>query len=533
MSSFSAKNDQASALERANFDLKMQIFYLNQKLAAVEKNGISSDNGNNTVAGLLESRFVDITALREENSLSQAKIAELENEILLLKLQLSGLNSSKKTSDDKISDVSSFSSSTSVNVTQIEENRKRERQAAMAIAEHDAAVIARLEQELLTLRAEREADAKEFEASCNRAEKAMMECIEKDSIIQSQKDEIARLNALVNYLKGKGVTPLTPNNNIKNVNGDNASTEPNGRHVGKLTAFNATASTIPSTTSTLPLHCDTTNSATSAPSLESPSSSSSQVPATTAPPMSASLQTPSKTMSSKEFLDFRAQAAWEELHALRNENAKLKEQLERERALMKNQEFALQKVKATAEEITLLEAEEIARLEAELERCMEDRDKWSRNCKVAEAKAKTLRQRVMDMEKSRREEYRLQEDVENAFVNLSSMVAKSQSGSGYNRSASSNKFIDTGYCGGFSSGKFSGNRSGQSSPYRLSSPQSASRDFLRSPTGTIPTSTHSQRAMLEQHQHALDMYKQREAELLNTLERVCLELEMKSAISDR
>jgi len=223
-------------------------------------------------------------------------------------------------------------------------------------------------------------------------------------------------------------------------------------------------------------------------------------------------------MSSKDFLDFRAQAAWEELHSLRAENANLKEQLERERTLMKNQEFALQKVKSTAEEITLLEAEEIARLEAELERCIEDRDKWSRNCKAAESKAKTLRQRLVDMEKNRREEYRLQEDVENAFVNLSSMVAKGPQGNGYGQLSTRSL------------------QSFQSTPYRLSSPPSTSRsDFLNSPSfnkGLIQSAKQQQGALVE-HQRAIEMYKQREAELLNTLERVCMELEIKTTITER
>jgi len=502
-SSSGKRGDESSSLERANFDLKMQIFYLNQKVAALEKSVVSGEDGANTVTGILESRFVDITALREENSIAQKKISDLEDEVLLLRL--STLDSSKKSagnaSNEKLGNGNVKEENSVMNSVQLslDENRKRERQAAQAIAEHDAAVIEKLEKDLQTLQETREADLKEFGVALDRAEKLHMEGIDKDKIISSQKDEIVKLNSLVSYFKSKtaSLTPaLTP---LSRINSKNANMDDNFSGIGDDGD-------------------DETKKVSLSVSLP-PSSPPPPPPPPLLPtlPMS-STKTPSKTMSSKDFLDFRAQAAWEELHSLRAENANLKEQLERERTLMKNQEFALQKVKSTAEEITLLEAEEIARLEAELERCIEDRDKWSRNCKTAESKAKTLRQRLMDMEKNRREEYRLQEDVENAFVNLSSMVAKGPQGNGYGQPSTRSL------------------QSIQSTPYRLLSPTSTSRsDFLNSPTfnKVQMQSAKQQQGALVEHQRAIEMYKQREAELLNTLERVCMELEIKTTITER
>jgi hypothetical protein len=46
-------------------------------------------------------------------------------------------------------------------------------------------------------------------------------------------------------------------------------------------------------------------------------------------------------------------------------------------------------------------------------------------------------------------------------------------------------------------------------------------------------SAKQQQGALVEHQRAIEMYKQREAELLNTLERVCMELEIKTTITER
>jgi hypothetical protein len=51
-------------------------------------------------------------------------------------------------------------------------------------------------------------------------------------------------------------------------------------------------------------------------------------------------------------------------------------------------------VRASAEEITLLEAEEIARLEAELDRCNEEKEQWQKKCKAAEGRAEQYRMQV-------------------------------------------------------------------------------------------------------------------------------------------
>lgn len=81
------------------------------------------------------------------------------------------------------------------------------------------------------------------------------------------------------------------------------------------------------------------------------------------------------------------QACKLEIDALKAENATLRDSIAADRALIKTQEKTLEHVRASAEEITLLEAEEIARLEAELERVTDERDRWAAHAKKYEAKA--------------------------------------------------------------------------------------------------------------------------------------------------
>jgi hypothetical protein len=76
-----------------------------------------------------------------------------------------------------------------------------------------------------------------------------------------------------------------------------------------------------------------------------------------------------------------------EIETLKAENATLRDSIAADRALIKTQEKTLEHVRASAEEITLLEAEEIARLEAELERVSDERDRWQANARKYEAKA--------------------------------------------------------------------------------------------------------------------------------------------------
>ena len=102
---------------------------------------------------------------------------------------------------------------------------------------------------------------------------------------------------------------------------------------------------------------------------------------------------------------------------LKEDNRKLFELLERERMFIKSQEEALEKMRASNDEIILLEATEISRLSSELDRHMEEKKHWQMQYKSLEEKNKLLKNRLEEVEtdKSNKFNLRLTEDVENAF----------------------------------------------------------------------------------------------------------------------
>lgn len=105
------------------------------------------------------------------------------------------------------------------------------------------------------------------------------------------------------------------------------------------------------------------------------------------------------------------------IQQLKEDNQKLLELLERERMFIKSQEETLKQMKASNDEIILLEATEISRLSSELDRHIEEKKKWQSQYKTLEEKNKLLKNRLEEIENDKNNQFnlRLTEDVENAF----------------------------------------------------------------------------------------------------------------------
>ena len=105
------------------------------------------------------------------------------------------------------------------------------------------------------------------------------------------------------------------------------------------------------------------------------------------------------------------------IQQLKEDNQKLLELLERERMFIKSQEETLKQMKASNDEIILLEATEISRLSSELDRHIEEKRKWQLQYKTLEEKNKLLKNRLEEIENDKNNQFnlRLTEDVENAF----------------------------------------------------------------------------------------------------------------------
>lgn len=158
----SEQEEKIAALERANFDLKMQVFYLNKKIA---DGGGAVDDGQNAVnINVIEDRSAEIMSLKEELVVARHRIEELQSELLQLQL----IRDNEAIEYQKL-----LHNQPSSDITLLEDSRRREREIAKTIAEHDAALIAQLRQEADSLQVQHERDVKLVEDCTARLAKQM------------------------------------------------------------------------------------------------------------------------------------------------------------------------------------------------------------------------------------------------------------------------------------------------------------------------------------------------------------------------
>ncbi len=206
-----------SSLERSNFDLKLRLHYLNKKyMEASGSNDVQGGLGgglphalNVTAANQLattshgaaalgnlsssmihpgisqhvlegsDDKSVDLLQLREENDFLKRRVIELESHNLQLQLL-------RDHDQQEYQKIISLKPST---IVQQEEHRKREREVAMAIAEHDAALIKKLQEELTFLNKQKEVDQKMIENITEQVAK-------KTSLLEDKEKEINRLQEI-------------------------------------------------------------------------------------------------------------------------------------------------------------------------------------------------------------------------------------------------------------------------------------------------------------------------------------------------
>ncbi|KAJ1418477.1 hypothetical protein B484DRAFT_481629 [Ochromonadaceae sp. CCMP2298] len=132
-------------LELENFNLKMKVYYTNKKVSDI----MTVEEGA-SAAGIEDSEHFDQSAPGEENQYCRDRIYELEREIL--KVQLLRDNEALEYQKAMQSQLPSNT------FTLLEESRRREREVAKAIAEHDASLIAKLQDEALGLQQQCDSD---------------------------------------------------------------------------------------------------------------------------------------------------------------------------------------------------------------------------------------------------------------------------------------------------------------------------------------------------------------------------------------
>ena len=194
------------SLERANFDLKMQVFYLNKKISDGVALSDETDHSNINV-NLIEDRSADIIALREELDFSKRRTEELESELFQLQL----LRDNEALEYQKM-----LQSQPSIDITILEESRRREREVAKTVAEHDAQLIAKLRNEIDSLEKQHDRDVKLVEDCTARLTSQMEQSEETNTEITNLREQNNELQNKISVLMetAKQQEQQLTNNNI-------------------------------------------------------------------------------------------------------------------------------------------------------------------------------------------------------------------------------------------------------------------------------------------------------------------------------
>ena len=490
--------NNSSPFNRGNeYVEQCRIYYLNNG----KSKGTATDEEAERIVNILHDRDMTYEQLRVANADAHNKVSELQAELALLKAR----QEANDTTYDHL-----LHKSQRLGTLQLEENLKRERQAAQAIAQHDAALIAKYEKEIERLSDIHTADASLISECADRVAELMRVIEEKNKALESKSQALEasqKQNDVLADRLSKQEVLLIKNEALHQSNAissfarailpppvpaleNPARPETHWSHPTPTHASYATASTRghgggahldhrgryagPSGPAPPPTGNEVvglTDSIRPAPKLGAPFMSSgadghANGTTRTQPPMhsvsppaaggqggsgipvrkdprredvrtAASISTarddwhggassqgtpilgrsvqfsldspaaPSQVGMStfdsrydasidienkpKSVLYRELQACKNEVETLKGENATLRDSLAADRALIKTQEKTLEHVRASAEEITLLEAEEIARLEAELDRVTTERDKWASTAKKFETQIELMK----------------------------------------------------------------------------------------------------------------------------------------------
>lgn len=359
-------------MEREKFDKKLQMFYLSQKNGSAR--AALSNECNDTLASLIKEHCADTLALREANNFARRRISDLESELSELKAKKDAETSVFKTvrsSNSVVIHSSKSSGSGSQHTTDmhIGENRRRERHAALAIAEHDSLIIQQLEVEAAALRSQHECDLILVKDATGTITRLLKDMKEKDVKISKQAERASLLEKHMKLLAEhiRSAQSLIQNSMQDHrivldyaLSPDRAMVETSEEHMKRQGLRCWT-------------HINNLNEQ------RRPHMLASNI---TKNGHSLSANTAAGDLHGLAFYDQKDKFGTTESN-LRTENAKLFKMLQKERELSKWQEITIKEIQASAEEVTLLEAAEIVRLEEALEICHIERDEWEKRCNLA------------------------------------------------------------------------------------------------------------------------------------------------------
>ena len=424
--------EKLNEFEADSFDLKMQHYYSKMKTSG--KSDVVNDC--DTTQQCFGVRTHDDIETREANNSGRQKMAQLE-------LELSELRVSKyaevkmvhgHAGSHGISLIGSSISSKANDLAHLSENRRRERQATVAVAEHDTILIHQLQRAISMLQSRHDDDAKQAKNNDEKIFGILKDNNEKSLLISGLEIECQKANALVRSLRAQltsTTTLLEDERSSNRIAREDAFIAKDGeRHLigtqeeKKTHSPPLTANKFTDNKSNYGSDWSAVSKLRGGGEVDSPNSFSNkqlhskisvlsngdyyalrgQQPTRTIQNVNnGKLMTSSSYEKSLEIfhtpsanrldiaLDYSVRGCDSHLRA---ENIELLRTLERERILLHDQEIVVNKIRDSAVEITLLEAEEIARLENDLAQCHEEKNIWRGKCRAAEYLAQDLTQQL-------------------------------------------------------------------------------------------------------------------------------------------
>lgn len=410
--------DKLRGLESDNFDMKLQMYYSNIKAGSnITDDLLSTPRDGDVINDISEGRDVHPSASQDVNAITNRGKRNLESELRSTRAEMesdpSYLHSRGKATATPTATVGT-SGYPSENPVQVDVNRKHEREAAVAIAAHDALLIRRLESEISNLQLKHQHDLLLIKEGALKVAGLTRENTAKDLLLssraaasQSFDAKMVALSALLQDSE-KHLEIERKANRISAEKVHAARIAEEGHTTGRTLEgkdniiiksenlprppllTNPSSNCMPNKLISSRNNLSPKNSV----ARTSSNDTSSQLMSTLSSGRT-SYNSPAFTPRPQSFLrTFEPGKSMEDLRTineqLRIEVVRLSDMLNRERMLSEGQEEALNQVRESAEEITLLEAEEIARLETEIIKCSDEKDYWRKKCKLAEAQGEQL-----------------------------------------------------------------------------------------------------------------------------------------------
>ena len=423
--------EKLNEYEADSFDLKMQHYYSKMKTSG--KTDVINDC--DTIQQCFGVSIHDNIEMRE-NSTGRRKMAQLETELSEVRASNyaeAGLVNGHTESNGISLTGSNILGSKSNDLAHLSENRRRERQATTAVAEHDTILIHQLQRAISMLQSRHDDDTKQARDNDQTISRILQDNNEKSLLIAGLEIECQKANALIRSLRAQLTSTTTLLENERNSNRiarEDAFTAKEGERylIGtqeekRASSLHFAANQISEMTS----NCGRKWSATprwqgggetdshfifpnkelhskisrisrgehsalrgqQQTQIENSCSNGILMASSSHERVAENFRTPNAKRPDTA-LEY-SESGYDQLRA---ENIELQRTLEKERILLRDQEIVVNKIRDSAVEITLLEAEEIARLENDLAQCYEEKDHWRGKCRAAEYLAEDLTQQV-------------------------------------------------------------------------------------------------------------------------------------------